>query len=465
MKADADKRAEHAKVVSLKSKGPRPPTRSDVQWEMVDRWQRKSITGATPALVASVILAAERGEMEDFADLAEYMLRTDAHGRSAYETLLLPIAGAEIEVEAGRHENEALAESVAEEFRKSLELTSRIQNTILHLAHAAGMGASVLEHQWQMRAGGWHSVRQKAVAPRDLKFGATWDHLVRTRTIVDGRVRDRKWISCSDRPDKWLVHNYTAAGMSPNVSGLLMAWAWTWLFKIWALKNGNIALERIGIPILVGKVADNTNETTRAQMLAALEDIAAGHAAVTDINSLIEVLDASSASAGTAHRDWATYLDDQATKAFLGSTLNSDIGGIGSKAAAESQATQTILPRHMAVAASVAEAIEDTWVEPWVYYNQHFWPSVHPSQIPRPRIRLRLEAEDLPEVDQLLIDAGAASVDELRESRKLPVWGPERGGDRIARPVAKARGKIDPVAPEAELSHGEQAVLPWGADE
>jgi len=115
------------------------------------------------------------------------------------------------------------------------------------------------------------------------------------------------------------------------------------------------------------------------------------------------------------------------SKAVLGSTLNVEIGDTGgNRAAAESQGDLTITPRAMRDARGMWATLQRDLLRPYLFFNRHRYGGAMP---PVP-VGETIMVEPAAEVDELIVAKGAVSYDELRQSRNLEPWGPERGGDK-----------------------------------
>lgn len=453
------------KVVALQA--PRVPRGSQVQPQNASRWYRERMTNLTPARVTRILRDAERGDMESWGDLVEYMLRTDPHVRAVYDTWVKGVVGAELRVEAGRG-NEGVAEDVAEFVRTSLEGTPRLPALLAHLMHGEGAGISALEHDWRREGRAWHSrpTRRDLVMVRDIDYADDWTPRVRTyRTDVGQPSVNGRWLRTDLEPARWVVHEASGIGTTPNLGGVLQAVVWPWLFKRWAIIFRQSGLERLANGLLIGRVTPSSHDEAREALFDALEQLRGDHIGIIEQDTEIEFIEPT----GTVGDAWSEAIGEwnaEITKGILGSTLNTEIGAAGgNRAAAESQARMTMLPRLQAAAQSLAATIEEQWVAPLVRFNAARWPGAVP---PMPRVRLVLEAEAPPEVDDLLVSVGAVTVDEMRASRGLPELGPDAGGDRIAVPVAKSRPEFSAPrqeggapAPFGRSRGGHQMPLPW----
>ncbi|MEM9067078.1 MAG: DUF935 family protein [Myxococcota bacterium] len=426
-----------------------PPRGRISKPERIDRLHRFRAAGLKPEQLARVLRDTERGEMERFADLAEYILRTDPHVRSVSDTVIRSIVASELRITAAKVKPEyrRLAEEQAHFIRESFSLAPMLGETLAHLLHGYMLGASVAEHCWRRFDNAWYSTSQKKVFARDIEWNEDWQ--VKIRTFAERKAARGKWICTADEPARWIVHQPGAIGTTPNLAGALQAVVWPWLFKRWAQIYQQTGLERFANPLLVGKAGENATDESREAFHDGLEGLLATSAAVLEQDQEVEIVQAS----GSPTDSWGEAIDRynaEITKAMLGSTLNVEIGEPGgNRAAAESQASVTILPRLQSIATSLGMTVRAHWIEPALFFNAAKFGS---HKIPPPEVGFILKQEEGPRVTPELIAAGVITVNEFREAQGFDPLD-DAQGRRIVRPIMKsplADGVARPARPEPE---------------
>ena len=410
---------------------PRPPKSRVYSAPSASRWQRTSLVGATPERLASVLRQAERGELEAWADTAEYMLRTDPHARSVYETYIRSLVATELVWDpADDSEGAALAASLMADAWDKVDDPER---SLEHLAHGEGVFAGVVEMDWHPvrteHGVAWLPTKHRGVAPRDVKFDADWTPLV--RSWAGNRA---EWHRVDDSPASWLVHVPGGIGLPPQLAGVLMACAWSWLFKMWAGNYRQTALERFANPIALGTHPASAGDGAPEALLYELENLSAVGALVVDEGVRVELL----AAARSGAEDWQgaiRHFEDEITKAILGSTLNVDVGSTGgNRALGESQANTTILPRLQASASKLGSTLRRGFAKPVLALNAQLFGG---RMLPVPIPRFVLGSEEKPTITRDHIDAGVITRNELRASAGLDEIPADEGGDEWVVPVAK----------------------------
>lgn len=399
---------------------------------------RNRVVGITPEQMAMALDRARLGDFELIADVFEQMLTTDPHVRSVTDTMLRGISGSEMRFRPADDARDAvLAQAAADFAAQSLSRVQRMELTLSNVLMAALVGLAVAEHDWQRDGREVHSVAQHWVQPRDLRISDAWTPLVRTYPRNDAGVQTGawEWLEVQDEPARWLVHVFAQPGLTSNVAGLLWPCAWPWLWKriteVWGME----ALERFATPLIYGRMERNAPDNARDAFFSGLQQLSADHVAVIEQGQTIEIVQPTTNPQDTYDTAIKRF-NAEITKAILGSTLNVEIGESGgNRAAAESQAETTILPRLRAIAASAEAAIRATWLQPLMAFNAVSFGGRIP---PTPHVEFVLETETPPVITQLHVDAGVVRANELRLSAGLdPLDGPE--GERFVQPLAKVQ--------------------------
>lgn len=398
------------------SKAPTTTRRSRRQ--TTTQWTRRSVVGMRPHELRAIIDQAGYGYVQDLADVFSAML-ADHQVRAVVETRLAGVASAKLKVLPAPGGDQALNAEVAAFTTELFAAAHDLPRTTAHGLSANYYGWSVLEHEWRNVGGVFQSVNQHPVFHRDCRYTGAWKLEVRG---VDG-----DWIAPEGEPARWIVHTPTTLGQVPPLAGCLHAAAWPWLFRKWAVIYQQIGLERFANPLLLGKIKNQATDETRRAMADALAELRGDQVGIIEGDDEVQILEPTRAPSDS-WRDAIADFDAAITKAILGSTLNTEIAaGGGNRATAVSQASVAIHPRLLTDADSwVQRGLVDQWLRPALRFNARLFKM---KVVPMPTVLLQLTAEAGPQVDDLMLRAGAVSIDELRESRGWPRWGGERGAE------------------------------------
>lgn len=430
-----------------------PEERARVRPQGARRYHRTTFNGIKPGRISSIITSLEEGRTEDWADLCEFMLR-DPHVRSVETTRMTAIIGSEIVVEPGiarGDAEEALAEQAAQDFREELQTARNIESLLTSLLHAENVGWAGAEHDWKRVGGRWHS-DPEPIATRDISFRNDWVPVV--RTYVDETRSRSEVISADDHaPSRWIWHIPRKLSGTPTTSGDFLAIVWQWLFKRWAVLFRNEGLEAFANPFRIGKVAAGSPVKVRRALEEAFENQSNNHWLIVEEGTDVELLQPAGA-AGDAWNIAIDHLHSEITKAQLGSTLNVEVGSTGgNRALGESQATMTMLPRLAAMAHRLESTLEEQWARPFLRHNALIYGGHVP---PTPRVRFQLVNDEVVSIDAHAIQAGVVTVDEVRATYGLEAWGPEQGGDAVARIATPAAGAGGMPAPNRPLGGADE---------
>jgi phage gp29-like protein len=402
------------------------------------QWTARSVAGIRPHELRGILSQAAYGNVQDLADLFSAML-ADHQVRAAVETRLAGVTSAKLKVLPATGGDVELNREVAAFASEVFAASHDFARTTTHGLSNIFYGWSVLEHEWRNVGGVFLSTQQHPVYHRDTRFVNAWELEVRgqgsagSSTATGASTGSSSWVSISKEPARWIAMHPTTMGLLPPLSGALHAAVWPWLFRKWATIYQQVGLERFANPLLLGRLKQQATDETRAAMSEALAELRGDQVGVVEGEDEIQILEPTRSPADS-WKDAIASFDAAIVKAVLGSTLNVEVGaGGGNRATAQSQNTVTIHPRLLADADQwVQRGLVDQWLRPALRFNARLFGG---RSVAPPLVILQLTAEAGPQADDLMLRAGALTVDELRESRGWPRWGDERG-------AAIARDKV-----------------------
>jgi hypothetical protein len=239
----------------------------------------------------------------------------------------------------------------------------------------------------------------------------------------------------------------------PTNAGLLQAVVRVWWLKNQALRFWMSGAEVAGNPRFIGKWPQKADDATKDAIFEALQTLAADGVVAVSNETDIEIVAPSAAQNGGVWDSLVKVADSYYSKAILGSTLLVEVGDTGGAySLGDAQASMTIRPRVESDALAMWESIRQQLFRPFLEFNI----ARYGGRMPPIPVGRSVLTEDKVEVDQLLTSVGAVTIDELRQSRGLPAWGAERGGDRPV-PVASAA----PAVPFSTTSAEAPAAVPF----
>ena len=406
-----------------------------------DRWSAVNNYGSLrPETVDAILRDADLGRPERWIDLCSFVLERDPHISAVYETRMRLPSSVPWVIEPGKTSDvtaQTYADAAADFCRIQIEGLPNFEQFVRLALDAVGKGFSVHEKMYARRDGAWWVTDLRWRDQRRFVYDEDW----KLRLYDAGNY---SWPGLPLDPTKFVVHQPQAMATTPVKSGILRRVVWVYVFKRWVTAWWASANERFGAPIPIVKVPENTKANVRQSILAMLEQVSQGQGAVLDVSNELEALKTDGYT-GAQFKDFLAWCDEQTSKAILGTGMATDIGANGSRAQAQVGADANLLPRAEGDAQDLATTIERQLFGDILAFNTHLFGGRMP---PIPRIRWQFRSEEDPKADELLVKAGAVTINELRASAKYP---PIAGGERIA--------TID-VAPQYPSAGGAPADVP-----
>lgn len=411
--------------------------------------------------IQSILQSAERGFVDVWADFTRRMLKSDDHLTSVYNTYIRPVAAARREVtpaKAAPHEAE-LAKLQAADCEEMLAALPNIERTLAELLDADFTGYAVHEIIWKPKGDWIWPTDLVWLHPRSFRFSDSFELYL----YANGRGSERaKQLGIETQlpglplsRDKYVIHIPRLIPDYPTSSGLLIPCVRPWFVKSWVTRFWMSGAEVAGNPRLLGKLPDNAPAAVREELYQALASLSADGTGVLSGGTDVVLLDPKAQGTGSV---WETLLkrqDAAYSKAILGSTLNVEVGDTGgNRSLGESQADMTMAPRWQASARLLANTIETHLFRPFLEFNA----ARYGGRVFVPSLSLHI-VEDEPAVDDIAINAGVVTRDELRRSRKLEPLGPENGGDELV----SAPGLPLPPSPAIPLPESPSPAVVDGA--
>jgi phage gp29-like protein len=387
--------------------------------------------------VQGILKSAEIGYTQQWVDLCKRMLKSDAHLFSTYLTYVNAIAAARREVRPRQVPAQYIevAQRAADDCALMLEQLPNIERTIAEMVDADFVAFSVHEIMWEPRGERVVPTGLTWLHQRRFRYGDNfelflWDDgqaVARARELGLEVPSDRALYGMPLSRDKYVVHFPQMVPDYRTSGGILMSCVRDWWVKSWVTKYALSGAEVAGNPRIIGRLPEAAPPEVQQALFDAITALAGDSVGVLRGETELTVLDAKVSSDGGV---WETILkraDAAMSKAVLGSTLNVEVGDTGgNRALGESQKETTTGPRWARSAASLANTIESQLFRPFLEMNRHRYGGM----VLVPSLTLHI-VEDEPAVDELAVNAGIVTVDELRRSRKLEPLGAERGGDRL----------------------------------
>jgi phage gp29-like protein len=280
--------------------------------------------GLTPARLAEILLAAERGDMIAQAELFLDMEEKDTHIAAELSKRKMAVKKLDWSLEPPRDatatekKNTKILENL---IRDELDVGAIRQDAL----DAIGHGYSCIELGWGRNL-------------QDKWFPNQVEH--RSPTWFTSPQNDRNTLHLRDsgtlygvplQPFGWIVHTHKSRSGYLARTGLHRVLAWPYLYKNFSARDMAEFLEIYGLPIRIGKYPTSANDKEKRELLKAVLSI--GHHAAGIIPEsmqfeLAQVVGSGNAESFIVMIDWC---EASISKAILGGTLTSSTGANGNR--------------------------------------------------------------------------------------------------------------------------------------
>lgn len=285
--------------------------------QLRNEWQGHPSRGLTPSRLASILEAAEQGDLVGQSDLFEDMEEKDGH--IASEMLKRRSAIKQLEWDIVPPASPYASEKAAAKTLK--EVMAEIpdfEEMVFDVTDAIGKGYACLEIEWQQSGGMWlpASVTHRPQSWFTIKRGY--------REAI--QLRDGSQDGEPLQPFGWITHTHRAKSGYLARSSMFRVLAWPYLFKNYSVADLAEFLEIYGIPIRIGKYPPGSSQQDKMTLLRALADV--GHNAAGIIPNGME-LDFKDAATGDpdAFQAMIDWCERTQSKVILGGTLTSQADG------------------------------------------------------------------------------------------------------------------------------------------
>lgn len=272
--------------------------------------------GLTPPRLASILQAAEQGDMLAQNDLFDDMEEKDAHIFAEMQKRKLALSGLSWDIVPPRNasKQEEKAAALAKEILLDQE---NFEDVILDMTSAIGHGYSCQEMEWERLGKEW--------LPKDITFRPQRWFTVDNETRTELRLRNSSGNGDPLQPFTWIEHRHKSRSGYITRSGLHRVLAWPFLFKNYSVRDLAEFLEIYGLPLRLGTYQSGADDREKATLMNAVVNIGHAAAGIIPEGMKIEFIEAAKGAADPfeAMMGWA---ERSQSKAILGGTLTSGTG-------------------------------------------------------------------------------------------------------------------------------------------
>lgn len=420
-----------------------------------------AVAGLTPDRLDAILRRANQGDMHAFLTLAEEMEERDPHYGSVLQTRKLAVAGLERKLTWSRGQEDDSRAAEIQEACEALITSDDADDLVSHLLDAIAKGYAAPEIIWDTSGNVWKPQCFKWRDPRHFEFDRATGQELRLKEMgaPDGVPLE---------PYKFVVHIPGRKSGLPARAGLARLVAFSFVCKLYGLKDWMAYAEIFGIPLRLGKYDGAASPEDVAVLKRAVFGLGSDAAAVLPASMQIEFPQLGQATGGAElFQALVTFLDNQVSKAVLGQTGTTDMQ-TGGGYAQSSILNEVRIDLIKADAKGISGTITRDVLTPFVAFN---WG----PDAPVPRADLVVEEpEDLQALASALKDLVPLGlrVSQAEVRKKLKVSEPRADEDVLTPPAqaaqdppALARDRRRPSLARAQSPVDRQAEIDEQLDE
>jgi len=361
---------------------------------ILDSFRRYLTDTPTPARMASLLKDIDNGDVAAMVELNEEMEAKDAHLQAVASRRRQAVTALEWSIERSpRAEDEdAAADDAAAYVADVLDGIEAWPDTLKHLATAIGPGIAATELVWD-----------KGIIVDTVDVPG---HRLTSQPWMDQSIRlqvDNDWQGMPMLRGKFIVYTPQSRAGYPMRCTITRAQLLLWVIKHHARANWAGFCEVFGMPVRVGKYGEGATSEEKTALRSMLENMGSDRWGMFSDSVSIEMIEA---GRGThPYSDFIDWLETKQTILYLGQTLTTDVGSVGSFAAAKV---------HENVAASIL--LDDLANEGQVIRNQ----------VIRPLVAMKWPGRDVPMpvfvrklIETKNIDADRLALEQVRAAKEL----------------------------------------------
>jgi phage gp29-like protein len=277
--------------------------------------------GLTPSRLATILDAAEQGELTAQFELFEDMEEKDGHIASEMNKRRRACI-LEWEVVPPQKSPTPAEAKAAAQLDELLQEIPDFEDVLFDVTDAIGKGFACLEIEWHRVERFWlpKTITHRPQSWFVLHRGYRQELRLRTHQHVDGVPGQAL------QPFGWLTHVHKAKSGYLERSALFRQLVWTYLFKNYSVGDLAEFLEIYGIPLRVGKYPSSASEAEKLTLLRALAAIGHNAAGIIPEGMLLEFHNAATGDP-KAFELMINWCERNQSKVILGATLTSGADG------------------------------------------------------------------------------------------------------------------------------------------
>lgn len=274
----------------------------------------------TPSRAASILAAADAGDITAQHRLFEDMLDRDAHILCEFDKRRMAPSKLDWRIvpptDATAAEKKD-AEWVEDVLRNAVD---DLEDVISTMMDASGHGFAPIELEWEL----WGGERIPKFHPRPQD----WFRLSQNRREL--RLADGSADGASLVPMGWIMHQHRKA-KTGYISRMAMfrVLVWPFIYKSYSIGDMAEFLETYGLPIILGKYYQGAQPEEKASLMRAVTALGHDARAIMPKEMEIEIAKVTGSGDGSSHLAMVDWAERAQSKAILGQVLSAEAKATG----------------------------------------------------------------------------------------------------------------------------------------
>lgn len=284
-------------------------------------WSPESAAaGLTPDRLAAILRQCDQGDMDALLTLAEEMEERDPHYASVLQTRKLAVLGLERQITwSTGDEDDPRAGEIQEACARLVE-APQFEDLLAGLLDGVAKPYAVVETIWNTTAKPWTPVCYEFRDPRWFQYDRETARVLKLKEAGHPDGKDLP-------PYVFAIHSSSRKSGIAARGGLARLVAFSFVCKLYGLKDWLAYAEIFGIPLRLGKYGAEANPDDVEVLKRAVFGLGSDAAAVIPQAMTIEFPTAVTGAGGAElFERLVKFIDSQVSKAVLGQTMTTDDG-------------------------------------------------------------------------------------------------------------------------------------------
>lgn len=291
----------------------------------------------TPEKIARLLREADTGEMGEYMELVGYV-EEDAHVAAVLGKRYRAVECREIEIKPWVPTKDA---TPTEQAQRAADLCRRVvfgdenvggienwAEAINDLLHAIHRGYALSQIVWR-KEGSLYLIDSLERWPSEhVRIGNSVERQTQSGDELRISTIDNMIPGELPEPGHWVVHTHKQRSDALCRASLSRVVVWYWMFKRFSFRDWVIFAERYGMPLRIGKYDKMHDDTERAMVKKAVQQLGKDGGATLPVGAMIEFIETKSTGEGP-YKFLIDSTNAEISKAVLGATLTTEVGSTG----------------------------------------------------------------------------------------------------------------------------------------